>query len=383
MQVTRCAKMPARRMGAMLAMLAFCGGCTHADASGELAADTASWRIADQPRVRIGASDHPAHALDRVYGGLVQPDGSVLIGNSGTAELRLFGKDGMHRLSVGRMGRGPGEFQSISWIQRFRADSILVFDLRAQRFSVWSAGGVFGRTFRIEPAPRSLRPVGILPDGSVLTVAESQYDPRSRTGLVRDELVLSRVAPTGQVIRELGRFPGAEWLLYEHPSSFRSAQLPFGYQGHLVVSGAGFVDGSSTSSHLTVYDSTGAVVRRIDVPGSARRLSSREIRDHLASVQDDAERDAFRRHLEAGGGRDAPRFLDLRTDRSGNLWIQLPPRPGSTTAKWLVMDLSGTVLGSVSLPAASLPLDIGADAMLVRETDGSGVQRVSVRELVR
>lgn len=368
---------------AVLALLLSCVGCNRADARDDLSADTASWQMAGEPRLRIGRAEGAAHELDRVYGALLRPDGSVLLGNSGTAELRLYGRDGAHLENVGRMGRGPGEFQSINWMQRFRGDSVIVFDMRAQRFSVWSAAGTFGRVFRPNGGQRSIRPVGVFPDGTLLVAAQNQYDPRRQRGVVRDELALFRIGTEGEVLGEPGRFPGAEWLLYEHPTSFRAAQVPYGRKGHLAVAGSHFVYGSSDSPNLSVHDASGRLVRRIAVPGAARELTAAEIDGQLAAIRETAEREALRRHLQSADGNRAPWFLDLRSDRSGNLWIQLPPAPGGRATKWLVMDLAGRPVGSVMLPAQSLPLDIHADTVLLRETDEDGVQTVAVRSLAR
>lgn len=370
----------ARLVLACLVLIA--SGCTAGDDRAATAPDTAAWRVDATPRTAIGVVPAPAHELDRVYAGLVRPDGSVLIGNSGTAELRLFDRAGTHRLTAGRKGMGPGEFQGIHWIRPFRGDSVLVFDMRAQRFSVWTAAGAFGRTFRVQDAQRSTRPIGIFSDGSILVAAENQYDPRQGPGVVRDQMVLSRITPTGGAAGEVGRLPGAEWLLYDHPGNFRSTQLPFGRQGHVAVSGDYFVYGSSESNRLSVYDRSGRQIRTIEVPAASRPGGRAAIREHLAGLADVAEREALRRHYEAHAGAVAPAFSDIRADRDGNLWVQTPG-PDDATSRWIVLTLSGDVTGSVMLPAGALPLDLLPGAMLVRETDEDGVQRVFVREVRR
>ncbi len=361
------------------------GGCGGEEIPSNHRNDPSAWRVEQQARVVIGTSDAPAHQLDRVYSGLVRSDGSIMIGNSGTAELRLFDGQGKHLRTAGRAGGGPGEFRSVNWMQRYRGDSILVFDMRARRFSVWTPAGVFGRTFRVSAGPGSPRPVGVFSDGSVLVAMENQYDPRRGAGIVRDEFELVRVSPDGGTAAKIGRFAGAEWLIYDHPASFRSTQLPMGRQGHVAVSGNHIVYGSSDSTKLAVYDTAGRLVRTVELPIDERKLTTREVRSELEGIEDGAERAALKRYFDANSAsREAPAFSDLRADRSGNLWFRTtnPASPG--VAHWHVVNVAGGTVGSVALPADALLLDIPSPgAVLVREVDADGVHRVALREIVR
>jgi hypothetical protein len=361
------------------------GGCGGEETPSNHGNDPSAWRVEQQARVVIGSSDAPAHQLDRVYGGLVRSDGSILIGNSGTAELRLFDGQGRHLRTAGRAGGGPGEFRSVNWMQRYRGDSILVFDMRARRFSVWTSAGVFGRTFRVSEGPGSPRPVGVFSDGSVLVAMENQYDPRRPAGIVRDEFDLVRVSPDGARAAKIRRFAGAEWLIYDHTDSFRSTQLPLGRQGHVALSGDHIVYGSADSTKLAVYDTAGRLVRTVDLPVDARKLTPREVRSELEGIEDGAERAALKRYFDANSAsRKAPAFSDLRADRSGNLWVRTtnPASPG--VAHWHVLNLAGGAVRSVALPSDALLLDIPSPgAVLVREVDADGVHRVALREIVR
>jgi hypothetical protein len=345
-------------------------------------ADTAAWTLADTPRARIGvASGRPEYTLDRVYGGLVLPDGRIALGNSGTREVRFFDARGAYLSSVGGEGGGPGEFRGVNWIGRGSGDSVLVFDLRSQRFSVLDPRGAFARSFQLRETRASARPVGVFSDGTIAVAVEQQFDPRGGPGAVRDTIELLRVTPTGEIAGRLGRFPGVEWLIYEHPASFRTTQLPFGRSGHVAVTGEHVAYGSSDSNRLRVFDRSGAVVRTIEFPARPRRrLSEQELSAYLEeAVQDGAEREAIRHHFQGRGAAAAPVFSDLRADRRGNLWVQTFPARDGAPSKWLVLSPAGETLGSVLLPADHLPLDIDSAAVLVRETDEDGVQRVSLR----
>ena len=59
------------------------------------------------------------------------------------------------------------------------------------------------------------------------------------------------------------------------------------------------------------------------------------------------------------------------------------PASDPEKARWLVFTIQGEPAGSLLLSANDLPLDVDGDRVLVRETDGDGVQRVSLRRLVQ
>ncbi len=365
------------------ALLLAAAACRPSGKAGAAATvpDSAAWVLGTRPLMLVGSGSESGHELDRVYGGIVTLDGSVVVGNSGTRELRFFSRDGAPGRVAGRSGRGPGEFQGINWLRPYRGDSLIAFDLRAQRFSVWSAAGEFGRVFQ-PPSPGDTRAVGVFPDASVLIATDRPYDPRQGAGVVRDEFELSRISPTGTPAASLGRFPGTEWLLYRHPAAFGATQPPFGTVAHVVVSGDHVAYASSETGRVAVHDGTGRLVRTIQVPVQPRRITRARIEQALREIEDEVERRAVRRHLEGLRNAAEPAIRDLRADRRGRLWIQTPAS-GPEMSRWLVYDAAGRQEGSILIPSSHVPLDIHPDRLLVRETDADGVHRVSLREVVR
>lgn len=373
-----------RYAGLLMSGLALLAACTGEEAQAPRSAPEtpATWAV-QTPVARMGASERPDDVLDRVYGGLLRPDGSVVIGNSGTSQLRTYGPDGRLAAVAGRPGRGPGEFGDINWIGGLPGDSIIAFDLRNQRFSVWSPAGAFVRMFTSQAPPGPVRPIGVFQDGAILIVREAGYDPRAGAGVVRDSMTAFRMSPTGQVTAIPGSFPGAEWLIYPHPTSVRATQLPFGRTGHVAVTGSHFVHGSSDSGTLTVYDPSGRSLRTIDLDAPGRSPSRDEISAFLAGIQDEAERRALARHYRDGTGGSAPVFTTLRGDAEGNLWVRLTPNAGSDSVTWVVLGPGGDRRGSVRMATDWLPLDIRENTLLLRESDADGVQTVSVRKVAR
>ena len=370
------------RPACTLLLIASLGACTGGEArqTADESAEQASWSL-DAPAVRVGGGEGPGEALDRVYGGFLRPDGSMVVGSSGTSQLHIYGPDGRLTASAGRHGPGPGEFGSVNWVGVLPGDSIIAFDLRHQRFSVWSPDGTFVRMFNSQAPPGPVRPIGVFEDGSILIVREGGYDPRAVEGVVRDSMLALRMSPTGEVAPTSRSFPGAEWLVYRHPTSFRATQLPFGRTGHLAVWGKHFVHGSSDSATLTVYDASGRQLRTIELAAPARTPSREEISAFLNELRDRTERTVMSRHYRNGTGGSASVITALQGGAEGNLWVRTAPRAGADSVTWLVLGPDGGQLGSVRMPTAWLPLDIRRRTVLLRESDADGVQTVSVRRV--
>jgi hypothetical protein len=67
----------------------------------------------------------------------------------------------------------------------------------------------------------------------------------------------------------------------------------------------------------------------------------------------------------------------IRTDAAGRIWIRpFVWRRGDTTATWVVMEPSGRVLGTVTMPASLQLFDIGDDYVLGVDRDADDAERV-------
>lgn len=362
--------------------LSACG--PRSDPASDAPADTAAWSL-DTTRVRIGGTEEEREsALAGVFGALVLGDGRFAVGSSASGEVRFYGADGGYLDTSGREGSGPGEFRSVSWMARGLRDSILVFDLRLQRLTVLDSLGAFVRSLQLQGLGGPVRPLGVFPDGALAFAREQHFDPRGASGTIRDTIEVLKVAPTGELLGAIGRFPGSEWLRYRHPASFRTTKLAFGTEGFLAVSGEYLAYGSSETNRLRIYDPAGVALRSIQLPARARRLGEGELSAYLGDeTQDRVERDAVLRHLEGRGAVTAPMIADVKGDGEGNLWVRLFPLREGTPSKWIVLSPEGRLVGSLLMAPGAVPLDIQRSSVLLRETTADGVEQVVLRAIVR
>lgn len=130
------------------------------------------WRVDGEPLLTIGSvQGNPDQELDQVTGAVRLADHRVVVANGGRLELLFYDEGGRLLARTGRRGGGPGEFQSLEWISRYGADSVLALDLRSHRVSYFDADGNFGHSVRLAPSDLNPapRPVGAFGDGSLLT----------------------------------------------------------------------------------------------------------------------------------------------------------------------------------------------------------------------
>jgi hypothetical protein len=78
-----------------------------------------------------------------------------------------------------------------------------------------------------------------------------------------------------------------------------------------------------------------------------------------------------------------PALRSLLIDTEGCIWVEAGRHMAATTATWSVFDPDGVWLGDVALDAALVPLEIGADYLLVRSKDELDVESVSLLALRR
>ncbi len=115
--------------------------------------DLSTWQVASEPMVTIGGSDErPDYLIERVADATRLSDGTILVVDGGSSELRFYSQDGGHVRTIGGEGQGPGELRMPLDLVRLPGDTLLVLSispgltwyspdgdfLRQETFSVWS-----------------------------------------------------------------------------------------------------------------------------------------------------------------------------------------------------------------------------------------------------
>ncbi|WP_419165386.1 hypothetical protein [Candidatus Palauibacter sp.] len=85
--------------------------------------------IAGEPLVRIGALDGPLeYIFGEVAGAVRMDDGSIVVVDEQSHNVRRYDADGQHLWTSGREGDGPGEYRGLRLLRNCPGAAITVFD---------------------------------------------------------------------------------------------------------------------------------------------------------------------------------------------------------------------------------------------------------------
>jgi hypothetical protein len=355
-----------------------------------------SWRLAESPAVIIGLVEgDPAYELFQVVGAARLTDGRIVVANSGTHELRFFDSFGKHNMNAGREGGGPGESQRLSMIQRIDGDSLVTYDVRWQRVSIFDSEGSHIRDVNIGGPGRQYVPtvVGRFSDGSYLGRCIDPVTgpdvPELTPGGLREGIHALRVGPDGETFDTVGAFPARILQVVE-----RTNRPPVPYpiwhtpETHLAVDGDGMIIGTSDAYEVRKYgmdSSLTQIVRKEHVPLPVtqsdvdsfvnRELEGMGVENISAELQHIIDRIPTAETL--------PAYSSFVTDIGGSLWVEEYRRIGDYSPQWSLFSPEGRWLGLVTGPVHFRATDIGADYVLGITTDELGLERVTMYQLIK
>jgi len=344
-----------------------------------------------------GAEAVEPYVIDRAVAAVRQPDGSIVIASGVSSDVRVFSASGEHLRTTGRKGGGPGEFQSIAWMQPMAGDSILVFDGTARRFTVLDPRAGFVRVISTPPDFRPNRVYGRFADGRLLvsvpgsasmSPAELKHNEVSRL-----PVQIARYAIDQQLADSLGSFAGNERLvrISARPggeiSSIEILTTPFSKTTAFAAGDHEFFVGLQDHPEVLVYDTAGALRRVIRTGRAAEPVTQQHLdaRFERQLEQLPTQRAA---QMRASGPPDLPHgdvvppYGELLAGRTGNLWVADYGDPLDPPNRWTIYAPDGALAARIVLPEKFRPLEIGDDYILGRELDDMDAERVRVYRLL-
>ena len=306
---------------------------------------SAPWTVSETAELTIGEPGaQNVYDFARVADVLRYPDGRIAVADDGNGVVRIFGADGRHQRTVGKLGDGPGEFRSIRRIL-LGQERLWVFDPRRAQVSAFDDSGVLTETRPVQVGGAEAQSIGdvrLIRDGELFGIDGSTTVPGTAPSPLRD---------TAYVFR-LGRTPRSVLAV----SSSWTDQVVGGQSG-------------LRTQPLTVPS--------WDVAGSNLYFSSGE---HFEfAVADTAGRvRRIVRRLEPAPPT-LPVYDDLLVDPSGDVWAR---RFGAEQTEWDLYDSRGSCRGTVRMPAGLTVHEIGEDYVLGVWRGGQDVAQVRLHRLV-
>jgi hypothetical protein len=329
------------------------------------------------------------HEFYRVVGAIRLDDGSIAVADAGSSEVRFFAPTGTFLSSVGREGEGPGEFQRLTSVHRFRGDSLAVFDHWARRVTVISPDWEASRVISLQlPFLWKLRPLG---DSRLLTMLSwpSVLVEEGEAGLVRMPVPVVRFSLSGEVIDTVAMAAGSEEVRIATEHGFASARPLFGKNSHLVVHQGRFYLGSADQMEYRIFAPDGKLGRIVRVTDYDLALSHDELQAERNAILGENPSARRRRHVDAlPVPRTKPAYSELLVDTEGCVWAaehigEMRGFLGIEPKKWEVFSADGEWLGSVRSPPRFTMFEIGTDYVLGNFRDDLDVEHVQVLRLVR
>lgn len=358
-------------------------GITIVESSRPAWGDSAHWHVDPEPLLDLAESGSgDPHNFYFVRGIRRLSDGSLVVANQGSNEIRKFSVDGRFLASAGGDGEGPGEFSNLQQIERV-GDSIIARDIRS-RIALFGPGLEHLRTTRLEDHVRGLHH---LRDETLLVQAIMEF--AEVFGVLRSPEALVLYDLEGVRGDSIGSTPGGE----EYVAEVLSAPPLFGKEALVDTYEGGIYTGGSDRMQIEELTPGGDTIRILRIPDFPLALTPQQV---------EAERSA-RLDIELPQGiaslpppfvqaiedmpspETRPAYADLVVDPAGAIWLQRfrGMSEEGEPVQWLVLGSDGSWLGSVEIPEDFRVMDIGVDEVLGVWTDEMDVQHPQVRRLLR
>ena len=376
------------RAGIQLVLAAAMAACAQPETP--LPRDLPRWTLSAAPMLRIGAEGNPNTEFLRIARVTRMPTGEIVVGNSETAELRVFSPSGEFMRSLSRRGQGPGELENFS--NFFRAgDTLFVTDFApgSTRLSVFTLADGFRTRMPVRATnARSPSPSARLSSGEFLVspvgfrvvgpVAGVMWRDTSSLGILR-------VAEEPGVVVSLGSFEGTTLLGYRSPSMRDGVGLAIVTIGPSLVSGASgdrVWIGDSGTGAITLFDAAGRQVAQMTVPIRPRAFSEAALdrakvravasadRPNMAAMYENLYDPSYR-------PRTAPLFTRFIPGTDGQMVVELfEEEERAVPRSAIVLDRDGTPVAGFVIPAGVVIHEIGDDYLLGVHFDDDGIERV-------
>ncbi len=314
-------------------------------------------------------------------------DGSVVVVDRNSANVRIYDEAGRHVRTMGRHGDGPGEFRDpfLLWITA--GDTLWVGDYRPWRYKLFTAQGEFVR--QVTPEPLLINPPssggGVLDNGYVVNTTSKSPDRPSFS--VADTLMVLLYDPDGKLVGNLARIPDrvsgqvsdADLWLFPLFQSF--AQVDAG--GSTVA----LAHGSETEVRVLDDEFNLRLIVRWSEPD--REVTSGDVRawrdDYIASRRRVGERewrdfDDARISPERPVAEVFPAMSAVMIGRDGRIWVRQYDRPREQRG-WLAFDSDGGFLCLLPVRHPGAVREFGADYVLLERETELGVQSVRLHRL--
>jgi hypothetical protein len=375
---------PRRSIFAGTALLAAaasaCGRGAAAEPAGPAQATVtvAGWSL--QPSARVGGPDATEQEqLFTVTSVAEDPEGRFYVANYGDKRILVFDSTGAWQRTIGRGGKGPGEFTAPRAVAMAGTDGLYVLDPGNGRLSRFRrSDGAFLGDAALPDNAGLAADMRVAPEGG----AAVEFRPRPSSGVNTPAYIARVDTLTGAVdmagALRLDSVP--RFQLRDKKggrTTVRTMDVPFSPRPVWALErGGGVLFG--TGAQFVVSRARGAERREAFRGQGEAQPVTRADRDRYFS---EPARAALRDNDDFVLPATKPFYTDLKVDPDGRIWINVPAAHAGE--RWQVRDPDGSVLGEVSLPARQRLMSVGRTALYVVARDETDVETLERLRIVR
>lgn len=208
------------------------------------------WRISEEPLVTVGVVDGEAEQmLHRVEGVTRLSDGTIVVLDGGSGQLRALHSAGRHLWSAGSWGEGPGELQRGEGVpqdlhlSRLKGDTLQIENWMNR--IRWSPHGKLVDHRSVSPAALASLGLRRLDDcwlnrtrsfvGDDIVACRTEDISQTRSGPVSERITLIRIPWTVDAADTIGTFFVRDGWMEANPR--RLVRSPLGPRGRVSISG--------------------------------------------------------------------------------------------------------------------------------------------------
>lgn len=366
------------KRAAIVAILLGAGACRDTDAAPAVGL---AWQSVAAPSCSLTsvASSGPDLTLTRVEGLDVDSRGRIYLADPRQGGVRVLAPDGQPLRTIGRPGRGPGEFKYVRSVQILPGDSLLVYDVELYRLSVFAPDSgkiAYDRNLASTSTGTPPNWVEKLPGQRALFATHRKpyvagaraADDHNRTQAVRLLEWDGRTRQDSVLV-----LPVLQPLIVRNGGAVGATSNPFARPGLVRLGPDGKIYyGWGDSIAIAIHSLDGQQVGGFSLPFAGPGVTNRDV----DAATEDMDK-VFGRALRKSVPERWPAFRSFVVDDEGRIWLGLLAPNGQPT-RWTAFSETGAPICSAALPAnVDVRLIRGGKAYAVA-TDEADVPQIQV-----
>ena len=349
-------------------------------------ASAPEWRLDDSSALVVGRGETPDEGsrFYMVTGLRAVAGGGMVVVTDASKQYITFDSTGSEVSVLGRMGRGPGEFQHVELISSDSPDSLALFDAISRRLSIASPSDPPLRQLDVRASSVGrIQPVHLFAHGGLLVRVDGPIPEATASGTVRHRARVIIVDSSLRLVSDLGTFESVEAVVRIDPEygELWAEPPPYARRLHLHVVDSLVMVAEGGPFEYRLIDGAGALrsVVRIDLP---RMLVTRRMREAVrAKVQRFMTDPYATREWTLLSSDDVfpdslSGFDRSLVSRDGRIWLRRGADAAQEIVEWLVLDPSGSVVARVEAPQSLELTDVDASWAVGIWTDDLGRQQL-------